>query len=101
MLIELVFQYTAPPPFIQEDAILEGSLKVDCRFLINSHTDIDTLENQRPRFPANAGSDLHGGGPQRPVEALGFQGVCFNNAFDLASILIIMDVAALLSLPNI
>ena len=80
MLIELVFQYTAPPPFIQEDAILEGSLKVDFKFLIESHTDVETLENQRPRLPADAGSNLHGGGPQWPVETFSFQGVCFNNA---------------------
>ena len=96
MLIILVFQYTAPPPFIQEDDILEGSLKVVYRFLIDSHTNIDTLENQGPRLPADEGTDLHGGGPQRPVETFGFQGVSFNNDSGLASMLI-MDVAALLS----
>ena len=80
VLIGLVFQYTTPSPFIQEDAILEGSLKVDFKFLIETHTDVETLENQRPRLPADAGPDLYGGGPQWPAEAISFQGVCFNYA---------------------
>ena len=80
MLIGLVFQYTTPSPFIQEDAILEGSMKVDFKFMIETHTDVETLEDQRTRFPADAGPDLHGSGPQWPPEVISFRGVCFNFA---------------------
>ena len=56
-------------------------MKVDFKFMIETHTDVGTLENQRTRFPADAGPDLPGGGPQRPPEVISFRGVCFNFVF--------------------
>ena len=71
-----MLQNNTQSPFIREDDLLEGSMKVKFKFMILTHTNVGTLENQRTWLQAAPGIDLPGGRPRRPIEVNKFQGVC-------------------------